>query len=381
MQRVLPVILILLVSIGCTVGRGSTTFPPEADMQAVPPLGADDDGRDYRVLVANGLSETITLVERTNGNWNVTPDVLATGSSPAQLVVHEDFAYLVNSLSNSIQVIDVVNMATVREISTGAGTNPMSIAFVDDYTAMVSCYLTDEVVLLDISTETPTDERILGRIPMPSPEELPHDPDAATRAAPGELVVVDDRCFVVCSNLIFLHAAGGPGVLVEIDVPSHQISTTHVLNGRNTTGIIHSPRFPRRLVLISAGDFSLSEGFLGNGVVESFDLDAGEVFQVVNVEGAPFDGVIGSDDILFLENGKEAEVLRVDLHEATSLDGYPLPDHGLSLSYASSMLALPGLLLVTDFNSDRLYLQDPSTGEMLAELATGDGPDAMALVE
>ena len=42
---------------------------------------------------------------------------------------------------------------------------------------------------------------------------------------------------------------------------------------------------------------------------------------------------------------------------------------------------MPGLLLATNFNSDRLHIVDPSDGTMLAELGTGDGPDAMAVIE
>lgn len=381
MLRYPALILVVGMLAGCTVGKGLSTFPTSADTQASPPLGADDDGSDYRILIANGLSETITLVERHKSKWTVRDNFLPTGQSPSQMIFHDGLVYLVNSLSNSIQIIDPEIPETVREISTGAGTNPIAVAFIDENTLAASCYLTDEVIIIDMRSDTPPSERIIARVEMPPPDKLPHDPGKITRAAPGGLVVTDNKIYVVCSNLIFFHTAGGPGVLVEIDIENRRIDRTWPLTGRDTTGILHSPRFPRRLVLVSAGDFELSQGFVGSGAVESFDLDTHEIFQLVQVGGSPFEGVIGPNDILYLENAKEARVLRVDLHEGVELDGFPLPDQGMSLSYASSMLALPGLLLVTDFNSDRLYIVDPYTMEILAELATGEGPDAMALID
>ena len=381
MHRYLIAIAIAVLLTGCTVGQGTATIPASADSDSIPSLGYGDSGSDYKILVANGLSENLTLLERNNETWSVTQEVLPTGQAPAQMVVRGILLYIVNSLSNSIQVVDIEKMEIIHEISTGAGTNPIAIAFYDDNTVLVSCYLTDEILVLDIKPETPSDQRIIASIPLPSPEDLPHDSQTTSRAAPGGLVIDNDRCFVVCSNLSYVHVAGGPGVLAEIDIPSRTLTTTHTLSGRDTTGIIHSPRFPRRLVLVSAGNYELAEGFTGTGTVESFDLDSGEIFQVVEVDGAPFDGEIGPDDILFLENALEAKVLRVDLHAGIELGAFDLPEHGTTFSYASAILPLPGLLIVTDFNSDRLYIQDPFAGEILAELQTGDGPDAMVLLD
>ncbi len=377
-QNILLIFLILLLT-GCTVGRGTGVFPPAADLNAQPPLGSNDDGRDYRILVANGLSETITLIERNDGTWNVSPDILPTGQAPNQFAIRDGICYLVNSLSNAIQVIDPKTLTTIREISTGAGTNPMFMDFVDDTTAFVTCYITNEVLLVDLKTETEPENRIIERIPLPDSDELPHDEGVTTNARPGGLAVVDNRCFVACSNLQMAHMAGGPGVLIEIDIPTLSISAIHELTGRDTTQVIHSPRFPERLIILSAGDYDFMEGFIGNGVVESLDLETGEIFQVIEIDGAPFGGAIGPDDILLMENGKESALLRVDLRDGIELQNFKLPTYGEPLSYASALLGLQGLICVTNFNADRLYLLDPNTGDILAELATGDGPDAIIL--
>ena len=82
-----------------------------------------------------------------------------------------------------------------------------------------------------------------------------------------------------------------------------------------------------------------------------------------------------------LENAKIGALLRVDLHEGKALSDFPLPTHGETLSYALAVLPLPGLLCVTDFNADQLYLLEPSSGNVLAQLFVGDGPDAMAELE
>ena len=380
LSNYITVLLTILVFTSCTVGRGSGIFPPAADTSAQPSLSIDDDGSDHKILVANGLSENATLLERTSGIWNITQNIFQTGISPNQMILHNGLCYIVNSLSNSIQVVDPSSFATVREISTGPGTSPNFIAFADETTLLVSCYQTNEVLLADISSIPDLTQYVYGSIPMPDSENLPHDDSVTTYARPGGIMVVNNRAFVVCSNLEGIHMAGGPGLLVEIDIDNLEIENTIELTGRDTTQVLHSPRFPDRLIVMSAGDYSISEGFIGNGIVESIDLNTGGIFQVVEVDGAPFGGVIGPEDILYIENGKESDVLRVDLRAGIELESFHLLEYGISLSYASSLVALPGLILATNFNSDLLSLIDPLTGEILAELQTGDGPDAMVLI-
>lgn len=387
MKYFIPLILIsLVIFCGCTVGRGNGggggggVFPPNADISAEPPLGTNDDGRDYRILVANGLGETLTQIARTDGIWNTTQAVMETGQSPNQLVYHNDLCYLVNSLSNSIQIFDPVTFETIREISTGASTNPMYLDFVDSNTVIVTCHLSNDVLLVDIS-DTVDDERILERIAMPSGDNLPNDDDEITYARPGGVVVIGDTAYVACANLNVFSVAGGPGLIIEINLETFEIVETYKLTGRNTTQIFYSTRFPERLIALSAGDYVAVDGYVGNGCIESIDLTSGEIFQVIPIDGAPGSCVVGEDDILHCENAKDGTVLRVDLHSGNILDGYELPDYGERFSYASAILSLPGLLLVTNFNSDRLHILDPSTGEITAELTTGDGPDAIALVD
>ncbi len=378
--QILIILVILLIN-GCTVGKGSGIFPPAADINAQPPVSADDDGRDYKIFIANGLSENITHVERTNGVWNVTQDVLQTGIAPSHMVLHDGLCYIVNSLSNSIQVVDPALLTIIHEISTGAGTNPKFMAFVTDSTALVTCYLSNEVLLVDLDSGASPENQILKSIILPDANDLPSDTPDPTYARPGGIVIVDNKAFAACSNLNSMHEAGGQGIVIEIALPACEISSVIELSGRDTTQVIHSPRFPERLIVMSAGDHTIEEGFKGNGIVESIDLNSGEIFQVIEVDGSPFGGEIGADDILFLENGLDSSILRVDLKTGEVLENFNLPTYGISLSYASSLVALPGLILATNFNTDRLYLLEPLTGEVLAELQTGDGPDAMVLVE
>jgi len=370
----------MLILGGCTVGKGSGVFPPESDITAHPPMSGLDDGRDYRILIANGLGETITLVERKNGTWSSDGDVMETGQSPNQLAYFHGLCYIVNSLSNSVQVFDPDTFETVREISIGFGTNPMNIAFIDETRTLVSCHLTNEIVVIDISGDAVSD-RIFKRIPMPDSESLPHDEGVTTYARPGGIEVIGNTAYVACENLDVFSTAGGPGIVAVIDLDLLEVENIFEMTGRNTSQLLYSSRFPERLIVMSAGDYEGVIGYVGNGTVESIDLGSGEIFQSIDVDGAPISGVIGEDDILHLENAREAKVIRVDLRTGVELGGYTLPSYGEQFSFASSILSLPGLLLVTNFNSDRMHVIDPSNGVMLAELGTGDGPDAMVAIE
>jgi hypothetical protein len=377
MRWALISILLVVIITGCTVGRGSSVLPDSANTAAQPSLGNNDSGRDCSLLVANSLSETISRVDRKNGKWTVTQNILPTGQAPNQLTMRDGLCYVVNSLSNSIEIIDPVAMTILREISTGKGTNPVFMDFIDSDTAFVTCYLSNEVFLIDLRAETDSENRIIAGIAMPSPPELPHDPGISTQARPGGIAITSGFAYVACSNLKMYHVAGGPGVLVEIDISDREISGIYELSGRDTISVLHSPRFPDRLIIASAGSYEIADGFVGDGKVESFNLESKGLFQAVAVDGAPFGCVVGPDDILFLENGKEGSVLRVDLHAGIELDHFRLPDYGAPMTYASSLAVDSGILLATDFNTDRLYIIEPDTGSILGELATGDGPDAM----
>ena len=114
--------------------------------------------------------------------------------------------------------------------------------------------------------------------------------------------------------------------------------------------------------------------------MESVDLASNEVFQVIEMDGAPLDGEVGPNEVIFLENAKEGKILKADLIDGTELQGIELPKYGTIFNYASSIAILPGLICATDFNTDRLYLIDQSMEDVIAELNTGDGPDSIVVV-
>ena len=221
---------------------------------------------------------------------------MPTGQGANQALVRGDKCYIVNSLSNAVQVIDTKTLAILGEISTGAGTNPEDMDFIDDNTAAVSCYLTNEVVIENLDFAKPQSERVIARIPMPSSDQLPHDPGKSTKAGPGGIAVIGDKCYAVCANLSNVHVAGGPGILVEIDIPSRTIVSTTAASGRDTIGLLYSGRFPERLDNHICRRLFTYEGFVGAGMVESYDLTAGKIFQSVKVDGLPFDGAVGPDE-------------------------------------------------------------------------------------
>jgi len=210
MRKLLIIIYVIAITLstGCTIGSGAGSFPPLADLEASPPLGIRDDGHDRKMLIGDGLGETLTLVDRTDGVWRVSRDVLPIGQGVSQMLIRNGICYIVNALSNSIQIVDPVKLKTIGEISLGAGTNPEFMDFVDDHTAVVSCYLTNEVVLVDLSPAADPHDRILARIPMPTGNRLPHDPGIPTAARPGGIAALGDQCYVACANLSMMHVAG-----------------------------------------------------------------------------------------------------------------------------------------------------------------------------
>lgn len=373
--------IFIIFIISCTVGQGNTIWPPESSNFLSPVLSPFDDGSDHKILIANSLSENVTLLERKNKIWTSTQNTLKTGQSPSAIKIRGDRCYILNSLSHALQIIDITSQSIINEISTGISSNPMDFDFVDDNTLIITTYITNEILIMDISDDFNDDSRIKKAISLSDEIVLPRDEDVIqTWARPGGVVVINDFAYVALANLQSFHTAGGPGLVVQVSLKTNSITNINTLSGRDTTGLINSERYPDRLIVISAGVYSIFDGFIGNGKVESINLNTLEIFQSIDLSGAPFSGVIGHDDLLYLENAKDNRLLRVDLKLGTELDDIELPQYGPGLSYISSLGTLPGLILATEFNSDKIYILDPSSGSLLGDLATGDGPDCMAIL-
>lgn len=170
-------------------------------------LGNPSQPRNYLGLmyVVNALAKTLSVVDVETGA--VQNNVLNTGESPNQVVFRNGVGYLVNSVSNNIQMFNPFSHTTTGTIDIGENTNPWAIAFASDTKAYVSNLVANNVAVVDLVTGTVT-----GTIP--------------TTAGPEGILVHNGKLYVCCTNFSFADFSYGVGQVVVIDTATDQVLST-----------------------------------------------------------------------------------------------------------------------------------------------------------
>jgi len=354
-----------------------------------------------RVLVANSLAETLSLLSY-GTEKELFRDVLPTGSAPSQIVVSGKNAYIVNSLSHTVQVVDLPGMRSVRTIQLGLGKNPMSLCLfptAQGERAYVAEFVGGVVDLVDLSGNG----GVIDTFRLPG--NLPRDQEGSpTKPFPGNLVVYGNTLYVALSNLRGdggALCAGGPGVLTAVAVDPQsgaflETAAQIVLPGRDPIDLALLPGGGALLAVSCAGDLDPAGGFAGNGSLVLVDADLKEAVGVLDFQtaggAAPFD-LLASEGNLYVADGMAGRVFVVSIEKlkelAAARSGSPadlgpalkgtvlLPGYGEGLSYASGLAAWGPYVFVSEFNHDcLLVLRDD---QVVDSFLVGDGPDAVAV--
>ncbi len=389
---------ILIFSLGVAALLASCNEPSSQQNAVVQP-----HPQAATVLVGNSLGESITRLSLSGSGSTIERNVLITGLSPSDLEINGNTGYLVNSLSHTVQVIDLERMATLYTISTGLGSNPMDLALSpasSSVTGYVSAFITGEILHVDLGPEG----GVLKRIPLS--EQLPRAPDISmTKPFPGALAVSDGRLFAALSNLTGVDGglrAGGPGVVAVIPIDTahplhHSVETTLVLTGRDTVDLLAPPTLPGVVLAASAGDYA--GGFLGNGAVEWIDSETLQVQGILAFGGSGMKAACFEVCIVngngYIADARRGRVLVFDIEQAAGMiaeaDTYPvdltptlketisLAEESAVLSYVSGFAAAADTLYALEFNHDRLFVIDTETNTIEQSFITGDGPDVIAV--
>ncbi len=334
---------------------------------------------DITLLVGNSLGETLSLASRTNGVWTVHANVFPTGQGANDIVVDGSSAYIVNSLSNSIQWINTESMTLVRELTTGAGTNPYDAVLAPDGTLWVTLTLSNQLIQIQPDAATP----IIQTIDLPSFDQFDDDdPSDDNIPWPQRLCYADGKIYVAFSNLNTGYVAGGQGAVGIVDAVTGNIDALLELQGRDTIATECPDPSSGLVLFISAGDFSLTTfEYMKNGLVEVYDPSSGQVVDALAIGGAPFEMVANSSGAAFMTNGADNNILRFDYLSLTAWPSFPVPDSGTGFNFVSGIAEIgDNQIAVIEFNGDALHILDGLTGAVIESLTIGDGPDAIALI-
>ena len=102
--------------------------------------------------VVNGAAETISVFDIEKSEF-LSDVSIPIGKWPADIKNRGDFAYVVNTGDNNVQIIDLASNTTSGMIDIGDGTAPEKIAFASDTRAYVSSNWTKSVKVVDLSSQ------------------------------------------------------------------------------------------------------------------------------------------------------------------------------------------------------------------------------------
>lgn len=230
---------------------------------------------------------------------------LVTPSSPQRRIYSDAIArtrdglvYVLNGLfADNLQVLEPDNdFATRLQCSTGNGTNPHDVAFVNDQKAYVTLYEESELMIINPAARSDCSDFVRGAIDLTSVADADGIPDMDL------MTIVGDRLYVMLQRLdinTILRLPADNGALAVIDTTSDSLIDTIELSGENpfqaTKGL---PVRDGKLYVSQVGLFNELDGG-----IERVDLATGraEGFFVTEADlgGDITDFVIVSDTLAY----------------------------------------------------------------------------------
>ncbi|MBI1797683.1 MAG: hypothetical protein HY076_04455 [Candidatus Eisenbacteria bacterium] len=179
--------------------------------------------------------------------------------SDAMLRLYGGLIYVVNRFGqDNVQVIDPARgYTTVRQFSTGNGTNPQDIAFASASKAYISRYASTDLLIVDPSTGTN-----IGTISLAAFADADGLPEMARMA------IVGPYLFIACQRLTNF-VASNPSMVVVVDIRGDRVVDTNplvpgvqaiTLAGRNPFTDFAWDAIDRELLIGCAGAFGALDG-------------------------------------------------------------------------------------------------------------------------
>ncbi len=299
--------------------------------------------------VINATGETLSRINLATGE--VDNDLLTLGSDiysyPSQIVIMDSLAYVLNSGTDEIQIIDLNATATLGYINTGAGSNPYWMEFYDQRYLYVTLWVDGALIRLDADSGT-----VDGRWPIgPSPEGI---------------LIHDHKVYVAVTGFNQGNWTYGQGRVAVFDTQMEQF-VADIPVGKNPQYLARDRA--GRIHVVCTGDYVSS-----HGMIYVIDPDLNSVTDSLSIGGAPGTIAIGPDNMAYLAAGGWVNEGHVFSYDALSLElrhggGNPLAvDSGCMMVVANQ----DSTCLVGCFKD--FVKSIDSSGSAQAAYAVGDGP-------
>jgi hypothetical protein len=301
-----------------------------------------------RLLVINGLSETLTLIDRAGDS--LVPNVLTLGLAPNRIRLAGDELLVVNSISDDVWVVDPESFAISRSIKFPDGDNPWDVVAIDDTLCAISMLVAGNVALANYASGD-----TLGRI--------------ATGKSPEGMIVVGNNLWVANTGFDFGTFLYDPGTVSVVNAYT-RVPVATIGVGTN----------PQALLRVSDGTIHVlctGNYFDRFGIVYVIDPSTLDVVDSLSLGGSPGDLISSAGGIACVAAGGWAdsgEVYRYDALSRTLLNGAANPWH--SGQGVTALLARQeGGVYALCFNADLVVGHDRD-GRVTNSYLVGDGPQA-----
>lgn len=300
------------------------------------------------IYVINGGSLTISVIDIEEDS--VYNDVALTGNWPNQIYYWGDKLYCVNSGANNVSIYDTETMAAAGVIDLGAGVNPMEMVATDDGLAFVSGLISQNVLKVDLTTNTVIDSFDAGI------------------GATG-IIIANDKVYVSNTGYDAVTSTYAPGTVTVYDIASSAVVATVPVATNpqdlavDTDGRVH--------VLCTGNYFSEWASVkvidpLNDSVVDSMNLGANNAASVLFIDqekNTAYAGSWGGGTFAY-----NAETMTV-VDSSFTVKG----TNGIAVDE-------DGYIWVSNWGTNAVYRYD-SLGEYVDSVAVGIGAQSMVYVK
>ncbi|MCK5125145.1 MAG: hypothetical protein KAR42_02720 [candidate division Zixibacteria bacterium] len=314
-------------------------------------LAGGINAADPYAYVINTSGETLSKINLTTNM--VTNNMLTLGSdilsSPNQIIIRDSLAYVLLSVTDEIQIINLKTESTVGWIDLPNGSNPFWMAFYNDQYLYVTLMVDDALVKVDVTIKMIVQTTPIGK-------------------SPEGILIYKDRAYVAITAYDFSTYTWGQGKVAVYDLSADTVlSSIEILTSTNpqfvdvdANGIIHC---------VCTGNYSSVRG-----TVFLIDPEIEAAFNIVSLGGDPSLLAIGADNKVFLSAGGWAADGEIFSYDAFTYEVYH--DSANPIYVDSGAMGIVAFQDTTAFActfGDRI-IRINSNGDKINTYTMGDGP-------
>lgn len=357
-----------------TFGQPDGSFDPTF-------TGSTDDL--FNVLVSdNGSIVLDTVIGVTILRNAVERNLAQLGSVPADIVIRDNRAYVINGFSNNIQIFNI-NQNPPQQLGTivvPPGSNPISMDFFGSSKAYIANNTGQSVAVVNIDngdceTLIVSSEDQGNTAPCQNVINVP----STTFEEPVSVLVFNNKVYISNNNLDENFSPNGNGFITVLSSSTNQVLDIIITTGANTSSMIQIDDI---IYAMNNGnvlfDFETSEFTCDTDFPPSIDLiDSANdsIFDTIDIPLSeqnptvclPNNLTATSDGFGYTGLGLVGALLKVDLFEGTVINGTnnPIIITDLSgLNNTADVAIKDGLLFTSLFNSDQIAVLDTDTDQV-----------------